>query len=99
MPDYETEIIELNRELRHQAQSVEMAMEVLENTIESTGNFREGFYSMKKCRTLCKTLLKQTESFGGFDHPDAMIREAQAIIQNFKNVGATIIEEIERIEK
>lgn len=68
--------------------------------VERTQNFREGFYSQRKIHELTRSAAKQMQfERQNAESPDELIVAVGNFVQNMKNVLATIMSEIDRIDK
>lgn len=89
-----------NEKMRAASDAVDMANHLIEEVIERTEQFREGFYSTRMvrdhARQMHKTLtrLDPTEA-----EPEQVIAMLKENTQAFQNLYATIMSEIERLDK
>lgn len=79
---------------------VDMTTTLFDQVVERTENFREGFYSHRKISDLSKTFARELQDgFQNISTPEDFFRLADSFIQNMENVLATLMSEMDRIEK
>lgn len=99
--EFNEQFAKTKQELAEISDKVEMSMQLYEQVVERTQNFREGFYSSKKIRELGISANKtfQLSMAAANGDPEAMFVAIQGFVQNFKNIQATILTELDRIDK
>lgn len=90
----------LNSQMQKATDNLDMASEIFENVVERTGNFREGFYSGKKIRELARgsqRALRASQLTA--QTPEELVETFKNFIQDLENIYATVMTEIERLDK
>lgn len=90
----------LQREIFEVSNQIDLTTILWEEVVERTQNFREGFYGLKRIRDLQRTATKvlQVKTEACTD-PENMVGVLEGCIQNMRNVQATIMTEIDRLDK
>ncbi len=100
MSDEITAAFELQQKVNDQYTQLDMATSLLDEVIERTENFREGHYSHKRIRDLGRSAQKNLQqNMNAAETMADVMSSTEMLLQDFKNIQATIITEIERLDK
>lgn len=91
-------IAQKTQAIRDANAQVELSMILLEETIERTRNFIEGFFSLRKINGLMREYNAYKEGYFIVQSEEEMFMMLDTTLQNLRNIAATIMTEVERLD-